>query len=136
MLWIWPHFTILVIFPGGIKEANKAVVKYLAYKPVWIVLLVTLTVAPLRHSLITPAVYSDAAGTVETGSSLLWNKMWLTCQHSCAWKTQGREKRYLSSNVSQYLRKTINCNCGTYAMWHQGQHLREVLALSHMGRGL
>lgn len=36
MLRIWPHFTILVIFPGGIKEANKAVIKYLAYKPVLI----------------------------------------------------------------------------------------------------
>ena len=33
---MWPHFTILVIFPGGIKEANKAVVKYLAYKSVLI----------------------------------------------------------------------------------------------------
>lgn len=30
--------------------------------------------------------------TVETGSSLLWNKMRLTCQHSCAWKTLGRGK--------------------------------------------
>lgn len=36
MLWIWPNFIILVIFPGGIKEANKAVVQYLAYKLVLI----------------------------------------------------------------------------------------------------
>lgn len=62
MLWIWPNFRFLVIFLGGIKEANKAVVKYLAYKPAWIDSVAgNLTAAALRHSLVTLAMYFEAA---------------------------------------------------------------------------